>query len=142
MLQEIMGVGIYSILGIVLMILGTFLVDLVIPCNFPEEIKKRNVAVGYIMAGASIAVGIILKSCIMSPSVAGMVEEKLLDGVINSVFYFVLGIVACILGYLLINLFHKKYDLNKEIGEGNPAAGIMIFGLFVGLGIVISGVIY
>lgn len=142
MLEEIIGVGIYSVLGIVLMILGTFLVDLVIPCNFPEEIKRRNVAVGYIMAGASIAVGTILKSCIMSPTVVDMIEEKLLDGLVSSIFYFVLGIVACIVGYLLISLFHRKYDLNKEIGEGNPAAGIMVFGLFVGLGIVISGVIY
>ena len=141
MLQEILSVGIYSILGIVLMILGTFLIDLVIPCDFPEEIKKRNTAVGYIMAGASIAAGTILKSAIMSPAMAA-VEEGLIDGMLSSVIYFAIGIVFCILGYFIINLFHRKYDLSKEIGEGNPAAGIMVCGLFIGLGIVISGVIY
>lgn len=140
-MEDILSVGFYSILGIVLMIFGTFLVDLVIPCNFPEEIKKRNVAVGYIMAGASIAVGVILKSAIMSPA-AVAVESSLLEGTLSSVLYFVLGMVFCILGYVVINLFHRRYDLNKEIGDGNPAAGIMVCGLFIGLGILISGVIY
>lgn len=142
MLADILNVAIYSVVGIVLMIFGTFLIDLIIPCNFPEEIKKRNVAVGYIMAGASIAVGIILKSCVMSPVVVNQVEEKLTEGLISSMIYFAVGMVFCMLGYLVINLFHRRYDLNHEIGEGNPAAGIMVCGLFIGLAIVISGVIY
>ena len=140
-LVEILNVGFYSILGIILMIFGTFLVDLVIPCNFPEEIKKRNVAVGYIMAGASIAIGVILKSAIISPSTE-VIENGLLEGAFSSVLYFALGMVFCVLGYVIINLFHRRYDLNKEIGDGNPAAGIMGCGLFIGLGILISGVIY
>ena len=140
-LVEILNVGFYSILGIILMIFGTFLVDLVIPCNFPEEIKKRNVAVGYIMGGASIAVVIILKSAIISPSTE-VIESGLLEGAFSSVLYFALGMVFCVLGYVIINLFHRRYDLNKEIGDGNPAAGIMVCGLFIGLGILISGVIY
>ena len=105
-LVEILNVGFYSILGIILMIFGTFLVDLVIPCNFPEEIKKRNVAVGYIMAGASIAVGIILKSAIISPSTE-VIESGLLEGAFSSVLYFALGMVFCVLGYVIINLFHR-----------------------------------
>lgn len=140
-LVEILNVGFYSILGIILMIFGTFLVDLVIPCNFPEEIKKRNVAVGYIMAGASIAIGVILKSAIISPSTE-VIENGLLEGAFSSVLYFALGMLFCVLGYVIINLFHRRYDLNKEIGDGNPAAGIMVCGLFIGLGILISGVIY
>lgn len=140
-LVEILNVGFYSILGIVLMLFGTFLVDLVIPCNFPEEIKKRNVAVGYIMAGASIAVGVILKSAIISPA-TDVMESGILEGALSSVLYFALGMVFCILGYVVINVFHRRYNLNKEIGDGNPAAGIMVCGLFIGLGILISGVIY
>ena len=41
-----------------------------------------------------------------------------------------------------MKVFNKKYDLNKEIGEGNPAAGIMVMGMFIGLALLISGVIY
>ena len=46
------------------------------------------------------------------------------------------------LGYIIVSLFNKKYNLNEEIGNGNTAAGIMVFGIFIGLAIVISGVIF
>ena len=65
-----------------------------------------------------------------------------MQGVISSTLYFVIGIVCFIVGYLLVSLFNRKYNLNEEIGNGNTAAGIVVFGIFVGLAIVISGVIY
>jgi Domain of Unknown Function (DUF350). len=49
-LHELVSVSIYSVLGVFLMLLGSFLVDLVIPCSFPEEIKKGNTAIGWISA--------------------------------------------------------------------------------------------
>jgi putative membrane protein len=138
---DILSTVIYSFLGITLMIIGNILIDIVIPCNFPEEIKKRNVAVGYITAGSSIAVGIILKSAVMSPVISD-VSQSLLEGVGATIIYFLIGMLFCILGYFIIKVFNNKYDLNKEIASGNPAAGLMIMGMFIGLGIVISGVIY
>ena len=52
-----------------------------------------------------------------------------------------IGIIFLVLGYVIVKLFNRKYDLNKEIGEGNAAAGIMVFGIFVGLSMIISGAI-
>lgn len=140
-LYDLMNVGIYSLLGIILMLLGNFLIDLIVPCHFPTEIKKGNTAVGWLSAGSFIGIGIILKSAIITP-VAEAAEESLVQGVISSTLYFVIGIVCFIVGYLLVSLFNKKYNLNEEIGNGNTAAGIVVFGIFVGLAIVISGVIY
>lgn len=140
-MQEVISTIIYSSLGIILMMLGTFIIDLVIPCHFPTEIKKRNVAVGYITAASSIAVGIILKAAVMSP-VSSAATETLLEGIGGTILYFLIGIAFCVLGYLALKLFNKKYDLNKEIGDGNPAAGLMVMGMFIGLAILISGVIY
>ncbi len=142
MLVDLMNVAIYSVIGVILMIVGCFLVDLAIPCNFPEEIKKGNQAVGFIMAGASIAIGIIVKSAVMSPAATAVMEQTLVEGIIGTLLYSVAGIILCILGYLIMLLFNKKYNLNDEIGKGNTAAGIMIMGMFIGLGIVISGVIF
>lgn len=138
---DIISTIIYAVLGILLMMLGNFLVDLAIPCHFPSEIKKGNVAVGYLSAGASIAVGIILKAAISSPD-ANQIERSLFDGISSTVLYFGLGIVLCILGYYVANLFNQKYNLNTEIGNGNPAAGLMVMGMFIGIALVISGVIY
>lgn len=140
-LNEILSVSIFSILGIILMILGNFLIDLIIPCHFPTEIKKGNTAVGWLSAGSFIGIGVILKSAIMSPTTQA-VKETILTGIIGSVAYFLLGIVFFIIGYFVISVFNKKYNLNEEIGNGNTATGIMVFGVFIGLAIIISGVIY
>lgn len=139
-MTEFISIFIYCLLGIALMLLGTFAVDLVVPCHFPTEIKKRNAAVGSLMAGTSIGIGIIIKSAIMSPAME-KVEESLASGVASTVYYYILGLIACVLSYVILGLVNKKYDLNKEIGEGNPAAGIMAAGLMIGISIIISGVI-
>lgn len=138
--MDIINVAVYSVLGIILMLLGNFLIDLIVPCHFPTEIKKGNVAVGWLSAGSFIGVGLILRAAVMSPS-AEAVDETLAVGIVSSVLYFVVGILFFMLGYVLVNLFNKKYNLNEEIGNGNTAAGVMVFGIFVGLATVISGVI-
>ena len=139
-MEGILGTIIYSVIGFILMLVGNFLVDLAIPCHFPTEIKRGNKAVGYISAASSIAVGILLRSVIASP-VSQNTNTTILQDLTSTVIYFVLGIVLCILGYLSMLVFNKKYNLNEEIGNGNSAAGLMVSGIFIGLAILISGAI-
>lgn len=139
-ITEIIDVVIYSCLCIILMLLGNFLIDLIIPCSFPEEIKKGNKAVGFVSAGTNIGVGILLRAAISSPE-AEAVRETIISGVLSSLLYFTLGIVFFMAGYVVINIFHKQYNLNDEIGNGNTAAGIMVAGIFIGLATAVSGVI-
>ena len=139
-LMDIMEVAIYSCLGIALMMFGNFLIDLIIPCSFPEEIKRGNKAVGFVSAGTNIGVGMLLKAAISSPA-SDAAKETLLSGLVGSILYFVIGILVFMVGYLVIRFFNKKYNLNDEVGCGNTAAGIMVAGIFIGLAIVISGVI-
>ncbi|MBE5805510.1 MAG: DUF350 domain-containing protein [Clostridiales bacterium] len=61
---EILETIIYGIVGMVSMLLATFVVDLFVPYDFPKEIKEKNVAAGFIMAGIYIAVAIIIKTVI------------------------------------------------------------------------------
>lgn len=139
-LFDALNVGVYSVLGIILMMLGNFLIDLIVPCHFPTEIQKGNLAVGWLCAGSFIGIGFILRTVIMGPVVAEA-EGALLHGIIDSVIYFAVGILFFVIGYLLVDLFNKRYNLNEEIGKGNAAAGIMVFGIFIGLALVISGAI-
>ena len=139
-IYDVMEIGIYVCLGIVLMLLGNFLIDLIVPCHFPTEIKNGNKAVGWLSAGSFIGVGMIVKAAISSPTTE-VVKETLFEGIKGSVIYTLVGILFFMLGYVVVNLFNKKYNLNEEIGKGNAAAGIMVFGIFVGLAMVISGVI-
>lgn len=141
LLYDVLNIGIYSVLGIVLMLLGNFLIDLIVPCHFPTEIKRGNKAVGWLSAGSFIGIGIILRSAIISPA-AEVVEENLITGIASTAIYFIIAIVFFMIGYVVVGLFNKKYNLNEEIGKGNMAAGTMVFGIFIGLALIISGVIY
>lgn len=139
-LNDLFEVAVYSCAGILLMMLGNFLIDLIIPCSFPEEIKKGNQAVGFVSAGTNIGVGLLLRAAIGSPA-AQAAEETILSGMLSSVIYFIVGIAFFMIGYLAIRILHKQYNLNDEIGKGNTAAGIMVAGIFIGLALTISGVI-
>ena len=115
-LMDILEVAIYSCLGIVLMLFGNFLIDLIIPCSFPEEIKRGNRAVGFVSAGTNIGVGILLKAAIASPAAVESAKETLLSGLSGSILYFIIGIVFFMLGYLVIRFFNKQYNLNLHQG--------------------------
>ncbi len=138
--KDILEIAIYSFLGVILMVAANFFIDLVIPCSFPEEIKKDNKAVGFVSAGINIGVGILLRAAIYSPSESDQ-TESLMNGILSSVLYFVAGVVFFMLAYLAIKCINRKYELNTEIGKGNTSAGIMVAGIFIGIAILISGVI-
>ena len=124
------------------MLLGNFLIDLIIPCSFPEEIKKRNKSVGFVSAGINKGVGLLLRAAISNPQgTTIVVKETLLSGLLGSLIYFAIGIVFFMLGYIVVRIFNRQYNINDEIGNGNTAAGIMVAGIFIGLALVISGVI-
>ena len=137
---EIIGILIYLALGIGLMIIGSMLVDLIVPGYFPEEIKKGNNAIGLIMASISISEGIIFKASVASP-VTESVELTLVQdlGVVG--IYYILGILSLMAGYKITSLFNKKYNLDSEVLNGITAAGLVVAGLFIGIAILISGVI-
>ena len=46
MMEELLLIVIYCVLGTGLMLLGNMVVDWVIPCHFPTEIKKRKCGSG------------------------------------------------------------------------------------------------
>ena len=141
LLWDLLDVTIYSCLGIILMLLGNFLIDLIIPCSFPEEIKKGNKSIGFVSAGINIGVGLLLRAAISSPSSTSAIQESFYSGLISSLIYFAVGIIFFMLGYIVIRILNRQYNINDEIGNGNTAAGIMVAGIFIGLALVISGVI-
>jgi putative membrane protein len=56
----------YGLLSIVLLIAGFFVVDWVIPCDFRKEIfEEKNTAVGALVGGLFIAIGIVIRSAVI-----------------------------------------------------------------------------
>ena len=62
--MQILETLIYGIVGVVAMMVRTFIVDLFVPYDFPKEIKEKNTAAGFIMAGIYIGVAIIIRTVI------------------------------------------------------------------------------
>lgn len=62
---EIVNTIIYAGIGLVLMFISIYLFDLAVPYNFNKELKEKNVAAGFIMAGIFIAIAIIIRTVII-----------------------------------------------------------------------------
>ncbi len=54
----------YGGLGIILMLVGMYIFDLAVPYDFKKELKEKNVASGFIIAGIFIAIAIIIRTVI------------------------------------------------------------------------------
>ena len=130
---------VYLGIGLVMMMVGYFLIDLAIPVDFPLEIHQGNKAVGWVSAGIYAGLGFVIRSAIISNEISKAVE--LLEGVIDTAIFAGIGIAAFIVAYFLVDIINRKFNFNEALKEKNEAAGIMVFGIFVGIAFIVSGVI-
>ena len=139
MLTVILETVVYLCIGLIMMMLGYWVIDLFTPVDFPQEIKEGNKSVGWVSAGIYAGFGFVIRSAIISISTGEATE--LLQGTINTVIYAVIGIIAFVFAYFVVDLVNKKFNFNEALKEKNEAAGIMIFGIFIGIAFIVSGVI-
>lgn len=130
---------VYLCIGLIMMMLGYWVIDLFIPVDFPQEIKEGNKSVGWVSAGIYAGLGFVIRSAIISISTGG--AQELLQGAIDTVVFSVIGILAFVIAYFLVDLVNRKFNFNEALKEKNEAAGIMVFGIFVGIAFIVSGVI-
>ena len=130
---------VYLCIGLIMMMLGYWIIDLCIPVDFPQEIKEGNKAIGWVSAGIYAGLGFVIRCAIISNEVGEAVA--LLQGAIDTIIFAAIGIVAFILAYFVVDLVNRKFNFNVLLKEKNEAAGIMIFGIFIGIAFIVSGVI-
>ena len=139
MLTMILETVVYLCIGLIMMMLGYWVIDLFIPVDFPQEIREGNKSVGWVSAGIYAGLGFVIRSAIISISTGG--TQELLQGAIDTVVFSVIGILAFVIAYFLVDLLNRKFNFNEALKEKNEAAGIMVFGIFVGIAFIVSGVI-
>ncbi len=62
--------------------------------------------------------------------------------VLEMIIYVGIGLLFCLIGYKLLEKMYKKYfNLSEEIDNHNKAIGVMICGLFIAIGIIMTGVL-
>lgn len=62
---EILNTVIYAGIGVILMLVSMYIFDLTVPYDFNKELKEKNVAAGFVIAGIFIGIGIIIRTVIM-----------------------------------------------------------------------------
>ena len=139
MLTVILETVVYLCIGLIMMMLGYWVIDLFIPVDFPQEIREGNKSVGWVSAGIYAGLGFVIRSAIISISTGG--AQELRQGAIDTVVFSVIGILAFVIAYFLVDLVNRKFNFNEALKEKNEAAGIMVFGIFVGIAFIVSGVI-
>ena len=139
MLTIILETVVYLCIGFVMMMLGHWIIDLMIPVDFPQEIREGNKAVGWVSAGIYAGLGFVIRSAIISNAISE--EMSLLAGSIDTVVYAIVGIITFIIAYFAVDIVNRKFNFNIALKEKNEAAGIMVFGIFMGIAFIVSGVI-
>lgn len=62
---QILETLLYGGLGIILMLASMYVFDLIVPYDFNRELKEKNVAAGFLIAGIFIAIAIIIRTVII-----------------------------------------------------------------------------
>ena len=127
-LDDVIGLVIFGLLGIVLLNLSAWINDKVVFSKFDNEkeiVEDRNAGMGAVEGGNYVAVGLIT---------AGAMSGE--GGVLPGLVFWVLGLVALIVAGLLYDKI-TSYDLHEQIEKDNVAVGVAFAGVLVGFGNII-----
>lgn len=114
--------------GLLLMFLGLVLFDIVTPYKLFDEVQNGNKAVAWVAAGFLVSTGIVLGDAF-----------KDLPYFLDAMIVAGLSIVMNIVGYYAWEVVTPKWSLNKAIKDGNTGVGMVCFGIFVAVGLIVAG---
>ena len=127
-LDDVISLVMFGLLGIVLLNLSAWINDKVVFSKFDNEkeiVQDRNAGMGAVEGGNYIAVGLIT---------AGAMSGE--GGVLPGLVYWVLGLVALVVAGLLYDRM-TSYDLHEQIEKDNAAVGVAFAGVLIGFGNII-----
>lgn len=118
----------FAAAGLLLMFLGLVGYDLLVPFRLFHEIHEGNQAVAWLASGYLISTGIILGKALSDHLVF-----------LNAVAYGALGVVLNYVAYFAWEFLTPRWSLSDAIARGSTAAGKVMFGLSIAVGLVIAG---
>lgn len=127
--NDLIDIGIYGLLSIVLMNLSRFVNDGLILHGFKirdELIRDQNAGTGVVVAASYIATGLVI---------FGAVSGEI-GGIVTTIAFWALGQVALVLAGLVYEWI-TPYSIHDEIEKDNVAAGVAFAGALVGIGVIL-----
>ncbi|HJN45922.1 MAG: DUF350 domain-containing protein [Acidobacteria bacterium] len=126
--DDVIGLVIFGVLGIVLLNLSAWVNDTVVFSKFDNEreiVEDRNAGMGAVEGGNYVAVGLITAGAMSG-------EGGLLPGLV----FWIAGLIALVVAGLLYDKI-TSYDLHDQIEKDNTAVGVAFAGVLVGFGNII-----
>ena len=128
--EDLIDLGIYGALGIILLNISWFLCDKLILYKFKvsdELIRDHNQGTGVVSCAASIASGLVIYGAVSGEG----------GTIWTAAAFWAIGQILLILSALAYNLF-TPYDIHEEIEKDNVAAGVSLAGALVAMGVIIG----
>ena len=128
LLDDVIGLVIFGLLGIVLLNLSGLINDKVVFSKFAIEreiVEDRNAGVGALEGANYVAVGLIT---------AGAMSGE--GGLLSGLVFWIAGLAALIVAGMLYDRI-TSYDLHDEIEKGNVAVAAAVAGVLIGFGNII-----
>lgn len=128
LLDDVIGLAVFGLLGIVLLNVSALINDRVVFSQFAVEreiVEDRNVGVGVLEGANYVAVGLIT---------AGAMSGE--GGLASGLAFWLAGLAALIAAGMLYDRI-TPYDLHDEIEKGNTAVAAAFAGVLAGFGNVI-----
>ncbi len=138
---DVLEVFLYSLGAIAVLNLTRLLVDRLVLFKFNVEkeiIEDRNAGSGAVEMAVYIAVALVIASSLAGYDVTplGAVAPSVLDEIIRSVAFFLLGMAVLVL-YALFYQVITSYDIHDEIEKDNVAVGVAMAANLIAIAIVI-----
>jgi uncharacterized membrane protein YjfL (UPF0719 family) len=133
LIQDLLAVGTYSLLGLVLLNISRIVNDKIILrkfCNIVELSQNHNTAVGAVQFGTYIATGLIIAGSISGTG----------GGTLTAVAFFALGQITLLLFSFVYDLI-TPYNIHDELEKKNTAAGVAFGGTMIALGIIVMNAV-
>ncbi len=134
LVDGLIGVAVWSLVGIVLLNISRVVNDRIILKNFSnrkEIIEDKNAGVGAAQCGGYIGTALLIQAIVAGEQISW------LDSVVGVVIFFVIGQFS----FVIFSLIYAKvirYDLHGEMERDNAAAGLS-FGLtLIAVGLILS----
>lgn len=127
--EDLLGIGGYSLLGIVLLNISRIFNDKLILqkfSNVKEIIEDQNAGVATVQMGSYIASGLVIAGTLIGEG----------GGLLQVLVFFVLGQLSLLLMAKIYN-FITPYDLHHELEKDNVSAGIGFAGTLIAIGIIL-----
>jgi len=128
--DDILDLSIYGILGIILLNVSWFLCDKIILHQFKvsdELVRDKNQGTGAVTCAVSIASGLIIFGAISGTG----------GNIWTTIGYWALGQLMLMIAVKVYNLI-TPYNIHDEIEKDNVAAGVSLAGMIIGMGIVVG----